>query len=131
MILFQNGLIKLNYDPATDILSVDMPHVSYEMISEFKRALDIIVENIKNYDVKKLLVDARKSIIELDPDVYAAVVAEFSRQLNNTRLQKGARVVSNDKLREQIVQKSVDEGQPGLIYQTFTDTSDAMAWLMQ
>ena len=131
MILFQNGLIKLNYDPATDILSVDMPHISYDMASDFKRALDIVVENIRNYDVKKLLVDARKSIIEIDPDIYAAVVADFSRQLSTTRLQKGARVVSENNQREEIVQKSVEEEQPGLVYRTFTDASEAIAWLMK
>jgi hypothetical protein len=69
VILFQNGLIKLPYDPGTDVLSIEMPNVKYNMESDFKQALEIIIENIKNYDVKKLLIDARKSSIEIDSNI--------------------------------------------------------------
>lgn len=129
MILFQSGLIKLDYDPATDILSVDMPSINYNLAAEFRRALDIIVENVRNYDVKKLLVDARKSVVEMETEDYAALVAGFTSDLKNTRLQKGARIVSDNRLRENIVQKVIEDAQPVSLYQTFTAKADALAWL--
>lgn len=129
MILFQNSLICLYYNPATDILTVDMPSVSYDLASEFKRALDIIVENVRNYDVKKLMIDARKSVIEMDPDEYAALVANFTAELKNTRLQKGARIVSENKARESLVQDTIEHVQPLSLYKTFTDRAVALEWL--
>lgn len=131
MILFQNSLISLDYNPATDILAVDMPSINYNLATEFKRALDIIVENVRNYDVKKLLVDARKSVIEMEQDDYAALVAGFTSDLKNTRLQKGARIISENRAREVIVQNMIEDVQPVSLYQTFTDKADALAWLKE
>lgn len=129
MILFQNSLIKLDYDPATDILSVDMPHITYDLDADFARALDIIVENVRNYDVKYLLIDASKSVIDLESGRYTELVTKFSYDLRATRLQKGARVVSANKMREEIVQEVIDDVHQTLIYQSFTDTNVALDWL--
>src|SRR5690349_10963984 len=107
MILYQNALIKLDYNPATDILLVDMPSVTYGIVPEFRRALDIIVENVRSYDVKKLLVDARKSVVEMDSEEYAKMVEKFASDLKATRLVKGARVISPNADREKLVKTMV------------------------
>ena len=129
MILFQNSLIKLIYNPATDILSVDMPSVNYDIATEYSRSLDIIVENVKNYDVKKLLIDASKSEIEIDLDKFADLITKFSLDLKASRLEKVSRVVSADQERENIVQQIIEEVQPVPLYNSFTDYKVAMGWL--
>lgn len=129
MILYQNALIKLEYSPATDILLVDMPSVSYGIVPEFRRALDIIVENVRAYDVKKLLVDARKSVIEMDPEDYGKLVVKFATDLKATRLIKGARVISSNADREKLVKEGVNTTDPGFLFKTFTDFSEAEEWL--
>lgn len=129
MILYQNALIKLQYSPATDILLVDMPSVSYDLVPEFGRALEIIVENVRAYDVKKLLVDARKSVIEMDPENYAELVATFAGNLKASRLLKSARVISPDGNREKLVQTVVSTTEPGFQFKTFSDISEAETWL--
>jgi hypothetical protein len=129
MILYQNGLIRLDYNPATDILFVDMPSVSYGSVPEFRRALDLIVENVRTYDVKKLLVEARKSIIDMPHDEYMVLVTKFGRDLKATRLIKGARVVSDNPEREKIVKQVVNSLEPTFQFKTFTQTADAENWL--
>jgi hypothetical protein len=129
MILYQNALIKLDYNPATDILLVDMPSVTYGIVPEFRRALDIIVENVRAYDVKKLLVDARKSVIDMDPEEYARLVSKFAGDLKATRLVKGARVITANADREKLVKKVVSTTEPGFLFKTFTDCTEAENWL--
>ena len=129
MILYQNALIKLDYNPATDILFVDMPSINYGIVPEFRRALDIILENVRAYDVKKLLVDARKSVIDMEPEDYSELVARFASDLKATRLVKGARVISSNADREKLVKEGVNTMDPGFLFKTFTDVAEAEKWL--
>ena len=129
MILFQNSLLKLRYDPATDILFVDMPDITYDLRADFRRSLDIIVENTRNYDVKKLLVNASRSVIDMDTKDYTALITNFSKDLKSTRLQKVARVESASSSRERMVQKIIEEVQPVSFYRTFLDEQSAVEWL--
>ncbi len=129
MILYQNALIKLDYNPATDILFVDMPSINYGIVPEFRRALDIILENVRAYDVKKLLVDARKSVIDMEQEDYSALVARFAGDLKATRLVRGARVISPNTDREKIVKEVVSSTEPGFLFKTFTDAIEAEKWL--
>jgi hypothetical protein len=52
MILHQSSIIKLEYDPATDILEVEYPDLEKFMLPEIKHAFNLMVETIRNYDVK-------------------------------------------------------------------------------
>lgn len=131
MILFQNGFVRLVYDPSKDILSVEMPSVNYDLAADFKKALDIVVENVRNYDVKRLLVDARQSVIELEMEEYGAIVTQFSYDIKATRLQKVARVVSDSRERENMVRRVMDEVQPVLVMKSFTDVPSAIEWLVK
>lgn len=129
MILFQNGLIKLDYDPTTDILFVDMPTVNNLVMPEVRQALRIIVEHVRNYDVKRLLVDARKTEVEVSEDIYASMLAEFSRELMATRLKKLARIVTSSSVRENVVKKVYDDNKLTIELQSFTELAPALEWL--
>ncbi|RDV11947.1 hypothetical protein DXT99_23275 [Pontibacter diazotrophicus] len=131
MNIFHNSFIKLDYEPTTDVLSVNMPTVNVVNMSEVKHTLEIIVEHVRSYDVKRLLVDARKTEIEIDEDIYTAIVSEFSRSLMATRLQKVARIVSSSTVRENVVKKVYGENKLTLEFKNFTDIAPAMEWLVQ
>ena len=131
MIIFKNNFLKLDYNPATDILLVDMPTVDNVTLPEVEGALDVIVEHVRNYDVKKLLVDARKTRVEGNQESYAALVAEFSRQLMTTRLQKLARIVSTSEVRESAVKKVYEEKKLPLEFRSFIEIGPAVEWLME
>ena len=109
MIILQNSFIKLGYDPLTAILSVDMPTVDTVNMPEVKPTLESIVEHVRDYDVKRLLVDARKTKVEVGEETYAFMVAEFSCELVATHLQKLARIVTSSPERENVVRKVYGE----------------------
>lgn len=129
MILFNNGLIVLNYEPATDILSVDMPTVNNLNVSEIGGSLSIIVDHVRNYDVKRLLVDARSTVVDIDEDTYTAIVSEFSRNLLTTRIQKVARIVTTSTVRENVVQKVYGNQNLPIEFKSFTEITPALEWL--
>ncbi len=55
MILFVNSVIKLNYEPATDIAVVEYPDLHDYLLPEIKHSIDKMVDVIRNYDIKNLL----------------------------------------------------------------------------
>ena len=129
MIIFQNGFIKLDYDPTTDIMFVDMPTVNSLELPEVRQALRIIVEHVRNYDVKNLLVDARKTEVEVTEESYASLLAEFSRHLMATRLQKLARIVTASAVRENVVRSVYDQQKLSIDFRSFTELAPAVEWL--
>ena len=129
MIIFENGFIRLDYDPASDILMFEMPNVDIIVMPEMVRSLALIVEHIRNYDVKKILLDARKTDIWVEEESYAAIITAFYNELGNTRLEKIARLVTIDSVRENVVKKIFQNHRFPFQVQQFTDHSTAVAWL--
>lgn len=129
MIIFENGLIKLDYDPSTDILFVDMPTVNSIVMPEVRRALAIIVEHVRNYDVKRLLIDARKTEVEVNEESYATMIGNFSGELLATRIQRVARIVTHSEVRENVVREVYKKKQLPIDFQSFTEIAPAVEWL--
>ncbi|MFD2247300.1 hypothetical protein [Pontibacter ruber] len=135
MIIFSNGLITLDYEPATDILSVALPDIRNFGTTEVERSLEIIVESITNYDVKKLLLNSSKAIIEVEDVVYRNIIMKFSSDLMKTRLKYLARVGSNMEEQEKRANKVAEEVRyvtnTSITFRNFTDNSEAMEWLLK
>ncbi|WP_026464023.1 hypothetical protein [Adhaeribacter aquaticus] len=136
MVLYQNNFIVLNYEPTTDILTVDWPQIESYLLHEVERSLQTLVDYVRNYDVKRLLIDAGKATSSpelVDSSEYKRIIMEFAINLNKTRLQKSARVVALDKNRETKTQKVAAEivQQTGFAIQSknFDTRAEAMAWL--
>lgn len=94
MILFESSIIKLDYNPATDILDVSYPDLHDYFLAEIKHTINIMVDLIKNYDVKKLILDATKTIISVSDEESREVATFLATGLMKTRIQKVARVQS-------------------------------------
>jgi hypothetical protein len=131
MIIFKNGFICLFYDPATDILSFEMPNVDSVVMREMERSLDIIVEHTRNYDAKRILLDARNTDIGVEEKEYASIIAAFYNDLAATRVQRVARVVKPESKRERIVLKVLDAATLSIQVQQFTDEGSARKWLVE
>lgn len=129
MILYQNSLMKMDYSPQTDILSVDWPSSDPYTLPEVKQTLNRLVEAIRNYDVKNLLLDSSKTKIGVSEAEYQFVIAQFQADLIKTRLQKIARIISVDVEREKRVEKMREENQSGIQLESFTSNAEALAWL--
>ncbi|MFB9864104.1 STAS/SEC14 domain-containing protein [Rufibacter immobilis] len=129
MIIFKNGFIELDYDPATDILWFEMPNVDDVVMPEMKRCLKVIVEHVRNYDVKRILLDARKTDILGGNEGYATIITEFYRDLMLTRVRRVARLVTPESIRENLVKRTLAKMNISFEVQAFTDTDSAMKWL--
>jgi hypothetical protein len=135
MILYQNRLIVLDYEPSTDILSVDWPNVASFDLMEVEQALNTLVGYIRDYDVKRLLIDSTKAVISPDLDMveYQAIVTQFAYKLMKTRLKKSARIMHSDQVRETTSQKISEEitrkAKLEIENQNFTSKEAATAWL--
>jgi uncharacterized lipoprotein YddW (UPF0748 family) len=130
MIIFKNGFICLFYEPATDILSFEMPNVDSVVMPEMERSLNIIVEHTRNYDVKRILLDAKNTDIWVEEKEYACIIAAFYRNLAATRVQRIARIVKPASKREHIVKKVLDAAMLPIQVQRFIDEVSAREWLL-
>lgn len=135
MILLHNSVLKLEYNPATDILQVRYPDLHSMHLSEIKHNLDIMVETIRNYDVRKLLLDASHTSVEVDDEENRMMSMNLAAQLAKTRLVKLARIQPMAQDRELKAQQNIEDLQrSGLIpyaLRTFTSHAEALAWLQE
>jgi hypothetical protein len=134
MILFQDNLVVLDYDPATDILYVQWPDIRLLSLVELEYSYRLICENIEAYDIKKLLVQGTRTNSDIyDPD-YKGLLYELVKALFSTRLQKVARIVSADANREEVLSRYfevwIEELQPALEFRRFDQKEEAYKWLL-
>lgn len=127
----------LDYEPTTDILTVDWPNIEKYQFSQVKQTLETLVDYVRNYDVKYLLIDASQTTSSpelVESPEYKQIIFEFVSGLTKTRLKKSARITAKDKIREaktqelskQVVQKA------NLLIQNkdFNNKEEAIAWLL-
>lgn len=132
--ILQNCDIKLDYNPATDILEVEYPDMHSYQLSEIRYSMDLMVNSIRNFDIKRLLFDSSKTLISVSDNEYVQVMDELVCLLAKTRLEKVARIAIQDKNREKVEHdKIIIQAQ---IFQlpfqlkTFNNRSEAKVWLI-
>ena len=134
MIIQPNSPIRMDYNPATDILSVDYPDLENLLLPTIKHSLLTLVEAIKSYDVKKLLLDASRTIVSVSEEENREVTLQLASELAKTRLEMIARVQPVDPAHETRAQANIDRvKQAGLLpyqLQTFNTREAAMQWLL-
>ncbi len=134
MILYENGFIKLDYEPAKDILCSACPDIREIDLLQIHHAFTIIVKNIRHYNIRNLLIDYSNTVIDVSDDDFNTVMNHFMHDLMHTRLRKLARVVTNNtatetKLREYSsqIKKELD---PEFALNIFKTKADALNWLL-
>ncbi len=133
MQLVQNSYFKLDYDPAADVLFVSLPDMRTAGLSEARICFDMMIDYVKNYHIRNILLDSSKAVVEVDDTLYHDLIYDVSIRLKSTPLQRVARVVSNlPKLEENavLVQGEVLES-PAPVYmiKNFSSKEQAYLWL--
>ncbi|MEJ8804362.1 hypothetical protein [Pontibacter sp. H249] len=128
--LIPNKFIKLEYDPAKDVLYFRWPDFYEYAVPELKYVLKSITDTIKSYDIKYLIIDASKSVISISDPLYVEVTTQFSIDLKFTRLKKSARIIDDITLREAQVKEI--KAKAGLVLETksFKTYNEALEWLL-
>lgn len=127
--IIPNRVVKLDYDPAKDVLSVEWPDFRDYSISEAVHILDIVVETLRLYDVKYLLTDTRNRMMNVPDSRYKDIILKFAKDLTATRLQKLARVVTESTVREKPINEVKREANLSIPMQNFYTVEEAFNWL--
>jgi hypothetical protein len=130
MIVYQNSLITLNYTPETDVLLVEWPSFEPYAILEVMQTLQKLIEVINNYNVRNLLIDASKANINMTGEDYSAIFVELITDLENTHIQKLARVMTPDPLREEKVYTMRQQRIIPYDFRDFRTKEEALNWLV-
>ncbi|MCC9138414.1 hypothetical protein ACFSKU_02840 [Pontibacter silvestris] len=133
MILFENSILTLDYDPASDILDVAYPDLHDFMLSEIKHNIDILVDNVKHYDVKRLLLDSSRTVISVREEEGREISIYLATGLQTSRVEKVARLHSLNFTVETRAQGNIQHIQTTLSLpfqlQNFTSKPKAVEWL--
>lgn len=134
MILYHDSLILLDYRPETDVLYVQWPDLQHFSLVEIEYSFRLLIENIRTYDIKKLLIDSTHANADVTNPEYQALMGELAKSLNGTRLVKIARVISKDPVREAQLVANTQHMQNGanaaIEYQNFDKREEAHKWLV-
>ena len=133
MILHKDGLIVMDYDVATDILVVKWLASETSTSLELGYSMKLLVDKVRSYDVKKLLIDAREDVVGITDEEYVEINVKFAKDLASTRLERVARLGTTNINRENFVKTLVYDvqahAQTTLIYKEFQDQTNAIEWL--
>jgi hypothetical protein len=133
MILFENSIVKLDYDPATDIVDVAYPDLHGYLLPEIKHTITTMVDHIKNYDIKRLLLDSTKTLVSVSEEESREIATFLAAGIMRTRVEKVARVQSPSEDVEQRAQSNIrhlkQAQQLPFELRNFTSKAEAVAWL--
>ncbi|MBB6610998.1 hypothetical protein H7F15_08115 [Pontibacter sp. Tf4] len=133
MILHKDGLIVLNYEVGFDTLVVKWLASDTATSPELRYSMQILVEKIRSYDIKRLLIDAREDVVAVSDEEYVELNVNFAKNLVQTRLERIARLGTTNLNRENFVKGLVADLQSlpetSLVYKEFNDEATAKEWL--
>lgn len=122
-------IVKLDYNSATDVLSVEWPDIHGYNVEEIRAALGDIVLNIRNFGVRRLLVDSTKAAISISNVEYDRLATWFVRELVASPIEKVARLESGDAAREAWVASLVKACRTAVAFRSFASKEEALKWL--
>ena len=129
MVVYVNSLVTLTYAPESDTLSADWSDQEQFSLPEIKQTLEKLVEVMSNYNVKNLLIDASKANFNLTNDNYRDIIEYLEPAFKKTHLQKLARVMTSDPLREEKVYTIRQKINFPYDFRDFKTKDEAMKWL--
>lgn len=133
MIIHQDSLLVLQYEPSTDNVVVKWPDLLDVPNAVIEHSFSKLIQNINNYHITKLLLDSRGSRSNVPDEEYKPLALQLIMGLASTRIQKIARLISNDPARETRAKNYSQEVQTKMHFnfksQEFEDQESAMTWL--
>src|SRR5688572_27022107 len=133
MILHSDRYFEHLYDVKLDMVSIKWPTIESIYLPEILNSVSILVENVINYNIRNMLVDASDTKLLADYADADKVVNMFVDGLAKSRLEKLARIESANTYREIILKLLASEMNNRYQYETrfFNDYVSAYKWLEQ
>ncbi len=131
MILHTDRYFEHIYEVKHDMVCIKWPTIETLYLPEILNSVNTLVQNIKHYNIRHLLVDGSETQPHSSREDADKVVGTFISGLQNTRLEKLARVESAVQARESILKEmlpSISSVCPFEI-RFFQDRPAALKWL--
>lgn len=122
-------IVNLYYNPTTDVLSVEWPDIHTYNMDEIRSALGDIVLNIRNFGVKRLLIDSRKTVIGISNGQYEKITTQFIKDIIASPIEKVARMESADAARETRLAGLISGCRMTIAFRNFATKEEAVKWL--
>ncbi|NEM97699.1 hypothetical protein [Pontibacter burrus] len=133
MILLENSLFKLHYNPVTDILEATYPDFYDFLFTEIKDHMDKMVEIIHNYDIKRVLLNLTSSILSVNHEQNLALSSQLLLGIEKTRVEKLARLEAENDAGETSMYYSIEHllrtENPPFQVKVFSTRDEALNWL--
>ena len=131
MILHADRYFEHRYDVTMDLLSVQWPTIETIYLPEIFHSVSILVENVFNYNIRNLLIDASHARIQATHEEANQVVHLLVNGLAKSRLEKLARIESENQNREIMLRVMAADMNRNLGFETrfFKDIETAQNWL--
>ena len=131
MVLHTDRYFEHVYDVKHDLVCVKWPTIESLYLPEILNSIKLLVENIKNYNIRCLLIDATETKAHSSNEDANLVVNALLNGLQKSRLEKLARVESAVQERESILKQMIPEVTPMVNFEIkfFKDLNGALNWL--
>jgi ABC-type siderophore export system fused ATPase/permease subunit len=136
MLLHQTPLFDLHYEPATDILRMNMPDVNEARVLEIGGSLAQMQGIITTYFISRLLIDGSLTTHLLEVDQILHIWRQLIDSVSDTKLKKIARIRSHHPAREALAEEVIRQidpvsSYPNLQFAQFNTEAEAEMWLME
>ncbi|MFC5270230.1 hypothetical protein [Adhaeribacter terreus] len=131
MILHADRYFEHYYEVKSDLVCINWPTIETIYLPEILHSVSILVENVVNYNIRNLLIDASKAELHASQEEANEVVFLLTNGLAKSRLEKLARVESKNVNREMMLRQMALEMNQRYNYQTrfFQDVDSARKWM--
>jgi hypothetical protein len=131
MILHADRYFEHHYDVKLDLVSVKWPTIETIYLPEIYHSVSILVENVINFNIRNLLIDASEAQLKSTHEDANRVVFLLMDGLKRSRLEKLARIESSNLIRENLLKVMVAEMNNTSTFETrfFKDLDSALKWL--
>lgn len=131
MVLHTDRYFEHIYDVKHDLVCVKWPTIESLYLPEILNSIKVLVENIKNYNIRHLLIDASETRAHSSNEDANKVVSALLSGLEKTHLEKLARVESAVPERESVLKQMIPEVTMKVNFEIkfFKDLASALNWL--
>ncbi|MBB6609946.1 hypothetical protein H7F15_02760 [Pontibacter sp. Tf4] len=134
MILYSDHIIRLEYDPACDLLLTSLTVAREYDVKEVRSAFLSIITHVNEYNITSLLLDFTRNTLDLQAGEYKVTVAQLTVGLLQTSLRKVARVSTADPIREEKIASMLQDIQTAvplpIQVKMFPTKEAALQWLL-
>ena len=131
MILHADRYFEHVYDVKHDLVCIKWPTIETMYLPEILNSVKVLVENIINYNIRHLLIDATETKAHSSQEDANKVVKALLNGLQKSHLEKLARVEAAIPERESVLKLMIPEVATSVNFEIsfFKDMASALNWL--